>query len=182
MSLSAEDIVNKQFTSTKFRDGYDPDEVDDYLDEVVKEFRSLQIENDDLKRKNVAAEARLAEVQRSGGSVGVTTGTPEVAESGTSSQMLQLARKLHDQHIEEGRAERERLIEEGRQQVARMLQEAELRQRNEINTLDQERIGVEREIERLKNFEKEYRSHLRQHLEKQLADLASSGQESAKSF
>jgi leucyl aminopeptidase len=31
-------------------------------------------------------------------------------------------------------------------------------------------------------FEKEYRQHLRQHLEKQLADLANSGQESAGSF
>lgn len=181
MTLSAEDIVNKQFTSTKFRDGYDPDEVDDYLDEVVKEFRAIQLENEELKRKIGASESRLAEVQRSGGSLAAATGG-EGAETGTSSQMLQLARKLHDQHIDEGRQERERIIEEGRQQVERMLQEAELRQKNEINALDQQRIGVEREIERLKNFEKEYRSHLRQHLEKQLADLDSSGQESAKSF
>lgn len=181
MTLSAEDIVNKQFTSTKFRDGYDPDEVDDYLDEVVKEYRAIQLENEELKRKIGAAESRLAEVQRSGGSLAAATGG-ESAETGTSSQMLQLARKLHDQHIDEGRQERERIVEEGRQQVARMLQEAELRQKNEINALDQQRIGVEREIERLKNFEKEYRSHLRQHLEKQLADLDTSGQESAKSF
>ncbi|MSZ38534.1 MAG: DivIVA domain-containing protein, partial [Actinobacteria bacterium] len=41
--LSAEDIVNKQF-KTK-RDGYDPDDVDDFLDEVVKELRRIQIEN-----------------------------------------------------------------------------------------------------------------------------------------
>ena len=63
-----------------------------------------------------------------------------------------------------------------------MLAEAELRQRNEINVLDQQRIAVEREIERLKLFEKEYRQHLKKHLEKQLADLANSGQESAKPF
>ena len=58
MTLSAEDIVNKQFTSTKFRDGYDPDEVDDYLDEVVKEYRAIQLENEELKRKIGAAESR----------------------------------------------------------------------------------------------------------------------------
>jgi hypothetical protein len=177
--LSAEDIVNKQF-KTK-RDGYDPDDVDDFLDEVVKELRRIQIENDGLNQKVLATESRVAELQRSGGPVAAAplAGT---AETGTSSQLLQLARKLHDQHIQEGYTERDRIIEEGKNHVTRMLAEAELRQRNEINVLDQQRIAVEREIERLKQFEKEYRQHLKQHLEKQLADLANSGQESANSF
>ncbi|CAB4590987.1 unannotated protein [freshwater metagenome] len=177
--LSAEDIVNKQF-KTK-RDGYDPDDVDDFLDEVVKELRRIQIENDGLNQKVLATESRVAELQRSGGpnAAGPIVGT---AETGTSSQLLQLARKLHDQHIQEGYTERDRIIEEGKNHVTRMLAEAELRQRNEINVLDQQRIAVEREIERLKQFEKEYRQHLKQHLEKQLADLANSGQESANSF
>ena len=52
-----------------------------------------------------------------------------------------------------------RELEEGRQQVARMLQEAELRQKNEINALDQQRIGVEREIERLNRLEGWERRH-----------------------
>ena len=177
--LSAEDIVNKQF-KTK-RDGYDPDDVDDFLDEVVKELRRIQIENDGLNQKVLATESRVAELQRGGGSIaaGPIVGT---AETGTSSQLLQLARKLHDQHIQEGYTERDRIIEEGKNHVTRMLAEAELRQRNGINVLDQQRIAVEREIERLKQFEKEYRQHLKQHLEKQLADLANSGQESANSF
>jgi DivIVA domain-containing protein len=178
--LSAEDIVNKQF-KTK-RDGYDPDDVDDFLDEVVKELRRIQIENDGLNQKLLASESRVAEMQRSGGAIASASPILGTAETGTSSQLLQLARKLHDQHIQEGFAERDRIIEEGKNQVTRMLAEAELRQRNEINVLDQQRIAVEREIERLKLFEKEYRQHLRQHLEKQLADLANSGQESAGSF
>jgi DivIVA domain-containing protein len=178
--LSAEDIVNKQF-KTK-REGYDPDDVDDFLDEVVKELRRIQIENDGLNQKLLAAESRVAELQRSGGSIVAASPVSTAAETGTSSQLLQLARKLHDQHIQEGYAERDRIIEEGKNQITRMLAEAELRQRNEINVLDQQRIAVEREIERLKQFEKEYRQHLKQHLEKQLADLANSGQESANSF
>jgi DivIVA domain-containing protein len=178
--LSAEDIVNKQF-KTK-RDGYDPDDVDDFLDEVVKEIRRIQIENDGLNQKILAAESRVAELQRGGGPIAAASPILGGAETGTSSQLLQLARKLHDQHIQEGYTERDRIIEEGKNHVTRMLAEAELRQRNEINVLDQQRIAVEREIERLKQFEKEYRQHLKQHLEKQLADLANSGQESAKSF
>jgi DivIVA domain-containing protein len=178
--LSAEEIVNKQF-KTK-RDGYDPDDVDDFLDEVVKELRRIQIENDGLNQKILAAESRVAELQRSGSPLAATLPTSTTAETGTSGQLLQLARKLHDQHIQEGYAERDRIIEEGKNQVTRMLAEAELRQRNEINVLDQQRIAVEREIERLKSFEKEYRQHLQKHLEKQLADLANSGQESANAF
>lgn len=177
--LSAEDIVNKQF-KTK-RDGYDPDDVDDFLDEVVKELRRIQLDNDSLNQKLLGAESRVAELQRSGGSIAPAIPAAG-AESGTSSQLLQLARKLHDQHIQEGYVERDRIIEEGKNHVTRMLAEAELRQRSEINSLDQQRIGVEREIERLKQFEKEYRQHLKRHLEKQLADLANSGQESASSF
>ncbi|MSX39642.1 MAG: DivIVA domain-containing protein, partial [Actinobacteria bacterium] len=65
--LSAEDIVNKQF-KTK-RDGYDPDDVDDFLDEVVKELRRIQIENDGLNQKVLATESRVAELQRGGGSI-----------------------------------------------------------------------------------------------------------------
>jgi len=178
--LSAEEIVNKQFKPK--RDGYDPDDVDDFLDEVVKELRRIQIENDGLNQKILAAESRVSELQRSASPLAATLPTSTKAETGTSGQLLQLARKLHDQHIQEGYAERDRIIEEGKNQVTRMLAEAELRQRNEINVLDQQRIAVEREIERLKSFEREYRQHLQKYLEKQLADLTNSGQESANAF
>ena len=36
MSLTPEDVVNKRFQPTKFREGYDQDEVDDFLDEMFK--------------------------------------------------------------------------------------------------------------------------------------------------
>jgi DivIVA domain-containing protein len=39
--LRPEDVVNKRFAATKFREGYDQDEVDDYLDQVVNSLRSL---------------------------------------------------------------------------------------------------------------------------------------------
>src|SRR5512133_3068429 len=51
MALTPEDVVNKRFQSTKFREGYDQDEVDDFLDEVVVELRRLTQENEDLKAR-----------------------------------------------------------------------------------------------------------------------------------
>ncbi|MGA1457875.1 MAG: DivIVA domain-containing protein, partial [Aquiluna sp.] len=41
MALSPEDILAKRFQVTKFREGYDQDEVDDYLDDIVVELRKV---------------------------------------------------------------------------------------------------------------------------------------------
>ena len=57
MALTPEDVVNKQFQQTKFREGYDQDEVDDFLDEVVVELRRLIQENENLKEQVSKAEA-----------------------------------------------------------------------------------------------------------------------------
>ena len=48
MALTPEDVLNKNFTATQFRRGYDEQEVDDFLDEVVAELRRLTQERDDL--------------------------------------------------------------------------------------------------------------------------------------
>ena len=64
--LTADDVLNKKFQSTKFREGYDQDEVDDFLDEIVNTLREVQNENEDLKTKLAAAERRIAELRRSG--------------------------------------------------------------------------------------------------------------------
>src|SRR5688572_2096703 len=49
MALTPEDVLNKNFTPTQFRRGYDEREVDDFLDEVVAEMRRLAKESDDLR-------------------------------------------------------------------------------------------------------------------------------------
>jgi DivIVA domain-containing protein len=64
MALTPEDVVNKRFQATKFREGYDQDEVDDFLDEVVVELRRLNGENDELRQRLAAAEARAADAAK----------------------------------------------------------------------------------------------------------------------
>lgn len=49
--LAPEVIINKRFSPTKFRSGYDQDEVDDFLDEIVVELRTLNEENKDLTKE-----------------------------------------------------------------------------------------------------------------------------------
>src|SRR3954447_24635209 len=67
MPLTPDEVVNKRFSATKFRQGYDEEEVDEFLDEVVAELRRLTSENEDLKAKLAACERRVGELSRGGG-------------------------------------------------------------------------------------------------------------------
>ncbi|MFC9985630.1 DivIVA domain-containing protein, partial [Microbacterium keratanolyticum] len=57
MALTPDDVVTKQFQHVRFKDGFDPDEVDDFLDEIVVEWRKALEENVELKAKIAALEA-----------------------------------------------------------------------------------------------------------------------------
>lgn len=199
MALTPEDVVNKRFQPTKFREGYDQDEVDDFLDEVVVELRRLNQENEELRQRLVASDARISELQRSGAqqaapaSAFVQETPPAVAapapapaaagfaaggmdpnmDPSNTNNLLQLARRLHEEHVREGVEKRDALIAEGHATAARVVAEAESRQRAQINSLDQERTVLEHRIEELRNFEREYRQKLKSYIEGQLRDLDS---------
>ncbi|MGL5912394.1 MAG: DivIVA domain-containing protein, partial [Phycicoccus sp.] len=49
MALTPEDVLNKTFTQTQFRRGYDEREVDDFLDDIVAEMRRMTKESDELR-------------------------------------------------------------------------------------------------------------------------------------
>ncbi|MGN6126612.1 MAG: DivIVA domain-containing protein, partial [Humibacter sp.] len=192
MALTPEDVVNKRFQPTKFREGYDQDEVDDFLDEVVVELRRLGQENDELKQRLVASDSRIAELQRNAASeqtqaiatpapapVAVAPVAPQPAapvadETESTNNLLQLARRLHEEHVREGVEKRDALIAEGHATAARVVAEAENRQRAQLGDLDSERQQLEHRIEELRNFEREYRQKLKGYIEGQLRELDSS--------
>ncbi|PXA67454.1 DivIVA domain-containing protein [Cryobacterium arcticum] len=193
MALTPEDVVNKRFQSTKFREGYDQDEVDDFLDEVVVELRRLTQENEDLKSRLSGGET-AAPVAAAPAQVAEPVNTPEpvaepvaavvpapvavapvteVDETAGTTNLLQLARRLHEEHVKEGAEKRDALIAEGHATAARVIAESEAKQRAQINVLDQERSVLENKIEGLRNFEREYREKLKSYIEGQLRDLDS---------
>jgi DivIVA domain-containing protein len=198
MPLTPEDVVNKRFQPTKFREGYDQDEVDDFLDEIVVELRRLNQENEDLRQRLLASEARIAELQRSGaglaeqltGSTPVTPNfgsltqlsepapsafpvatDPSQIDGNSTNNLLQLARKLHDDHVREGISKRDALIAEGHAIAARVIREAEAQQRVELSKFEQEKAVLEHTILELKSFEREYRIKIKAYIEAQLAEL-----------
>ena len=76
MALTPEDVVNKRFNPTKFREGYDQDEVDDFLDEVVVELRRLNQENEELRQRLMAADSRINELQVGGAPMAAPMAAP----------------------------------------------------------------------------------------------------------
>jgi DivIVA domain-containing protein len=195
MPLTPEDVVNKRFQPTKFREGYDQDEVDDFLDEIVVELRRLGQENEDLRQRLLASESRIAELQRSGAGLAdqlnnptaestlspILTNTPSAFPEATqdpstldtnnTNNLLQLARKLHEEHVREGLAKRDALIAEGHATAARLVREAEAQQRSDMSRLEQEKALIEHSIQELRSFEREYRIKLKSFIESQLEDL-----------
>lgn len=67
MALTPEDVVNQKFTITKFRDGYDLDQVDDFLDTIVEELRQHEQEKAALQARIDELETQLAEAESKGG-------------------------------------------------------------------------------------------------------------------
>lgn len=224
MALTPEDVVNKRFQATKFREGYDQDEVDDFLDEVVNELRRLTEDNEELRQKLGACERRVGELSRA--SVArenaeppapapaaaapppvpapapapmpapmpmpmqmqspVTVAQPVMPPEppGPAQQlqavgqgpeaaagMLALAQKLHDEYVRNGEQQRDRIVGDAREHAARLVREAEEKQRQTLGSLEQERSLLERKIDELRAFEREYRSRLKSYLEGQLREL-----------
>ena len=176
MALTPEDVVNKRFQQTKFREGYDQDEVDDFLDIVVVELRRLNAENDELRSKLAAASTKSEELAAEApsypaASVVAAAAVPSAADAGNSHSLLELARKLHEEHVREGLTKRDQLIRDGQENAARLVRDAEAQARAVIGQLELDRKAIENTIDELREFEHDYRGRLRDYIENQLETL-----------
>src|SRR5688500_4497495 len=187
MALTPDDVVTKQFQHVRFKEGFDPDEVDDFLDEIVVEWRKTIAENDELKAKLAAYEsgaeapaAAPAEVAEEAHAAPAVPAAPDgvqgsAAPAAASAGIIELAQRLHDEHVAEGIAQRDKLISEAQAQAASIVSEAETKGREEIARLDKERASLENRITELRNFERDYRAQLRGYIEGKLRDLETTG-------
>lgn len=236
MALTPEDVVNKQFQHVKFREGYDVDQVDDFLDEVVVELRRLNEENDSLRRKLSVAEQRVAELEAKGSQgedVNATQAMPAAmgapkkdeakpvvppqqpaAKAGEETQvapavatpvakpaaapaapavsatapaaapvssdkdahgLIALAQRVHDEYVAEGEKTRDRLIGEAKKRAADIVSEAQNKRDETLQQLELQKVNLEKDIDGLQNFERQYRTRLKSYLSDQLRALESSG-------
>lgn len=137
MPLTPQDVQEKQFATVRLKEGYDMQEVDDFLDEVQAELERIQRENDELRDKltavtrggGVAASLEhVAPPQPSG--QGPTpppsarvpeptlgTGPHESQPSEAAAKVLALAQKTADQLVADAKEEADRLLSDAQQRA-----------------------------------------------------------------
>lgn len=200
MALTPEEVINKRFQATKFKEGYNPEEVDDFLDEIVIELRRLNAENSSLKRQLDDAESRAAQAQASvdqdftdetiiveeplapqateapSAAPVADTSSVNVNNNGPASAaaLLAMAQKVHDDYVLEGQREKERMLSEGRDEAASLVNTAKDERSRVLNDLESTKATLEAAVVQLRQFEQQYRSSLRAYLEDQLVGLESS--------
>ena len=145
-------------------------------------------ENEELKTKLAATQRQLVEVQsRPAATQQVAppaqpAPAPAPAQQGggaseTATGILALAQRTADEHIAEARTQADRVISEARTRADQLKREAEDKHRQTIGSLETERSGLERKVEGLRAFEREYRGRLKSYLEGQLRELDSRSSE-----
>ena len=102
-------------------------------------------------------------------------------------RVLMMAQRTADDHVSDARREADKLLSEARAKAEELTREArakaealerDARQRHQeaMGGLDAKRTALQKHIEELKQFEREYRTRLKAYLESQLRDLEGRGQ------
>lgn len=128
MALTPDDLLTKRFEETRFRDGYDQEEVDEFLDEIAAQWRELLAERDRLAAEveqvkagapaegaAPAAAAAPAESEAEQAAVVDAGAAPKgdfSPSADSSASLLAMAQRLHDEHVLAGETRRDELIAE----------------------------------------------------------------------
>lgn len=130
--LTPADIDSKDFTPTRFKEGYSATEVDDYLDAVVVTVENLTVEKARLADENERLKARLSIVQRQLDAYGgqpTLVGKPLTATSpefvGQLGRILDVAQQSADEQIAEAKSEAARIAYDAQVRAGQMVTEAE---------------------------------------------------------
>ncbi len=144
LPLTVLDIANKEF-KTSIR-GYNQDEVDEFLDEVMRNYEALIRENDEL-RQNTSGMGEKLEQYRA---LEQTLQNTLVVAQSTADEMKQAARKEAELVVREAEARARELIQKAEEHVERQRQE----------------------MERLKRETDQFRARIKSLLESQLAIIS----------
>lgn len=154
MSLTPEDVKEQKFRE-KFK-GYDVDEVDAFLEQVMHALSELTDERDALRRQLEESEGE--------------------EPNELLARTLMTAQRAADETLAAAQAEAEQVLADARSRAARTLDEAQQRIESERAALDAESSRVARAAESLTSFRSEYRSRVQAVIAEQLALLERAGE------
>jgi DivIVA domain-containing protein len=146
------------------------------------EITDLKTQLDRMQREKAAAEQAARQMQveleqtRSAGPVSAGDGEQQAL------RVLMMAQRTADDHVSDARREADKLLSDARTKAEEVTRDArakadalerDARQRHQeaMGGLDAKRTALQKHIEELKQFEREYRTRLKAYLESQLRDL-----------
>ncbi len=152
------------------------------------EMADLKTQLDRMQRDKAAAE-QAARADAGGTGAGPVQGGPVSSGDGEQQalRVLMMAQRTADEHVSDARREADKLLSDARTKSEEVTREArakaealerDARQRHQevMGGLDAKRTALQKHIEELKQFEREYRTRLKAYLESQLRDLDGRGQ------
>jgi DivIVA domain-containing protein len=166
--VDPQDIERVEFRTTRVKEGYDQDEVDNFLDRVADSLRSTQAELEKSEAAREQLRRRVAELSRANDAQ-PTQELPVIAPAPTESaaKLLELAQKTADQLIEQAQAQAVE-IQERADQIAYDIKNAATQE------ADQRRRAAEAAAYQAEEKSKalaELAANTRAHLVGQLSDL-----------
>lgn len=154
---------------------------------LAQENADLKAQLERSQREKAAAEQAARSMQgelegfRAAGAEGGGDGEQQAL------RVLMMAQRTADDHVADARHEAEKMLSEARSKAEELTRDArgtaealerDARQRHQeaMGGLDAKRTALQKHIEELKQFEREYRTRLKAYLESQLRDLEGRGQ------
>jgi DivIVA domain-containing protein len=129
MPLTPDDVQSKEFLTVRLREGYDMQEVDQFLDEVEAELRRLSDENERLR--NQLAEAAEGGPAAAAVAAGVSETGIQRAISDPSEvpqaalRILTHAQKTADELVDDARSQAEVMVSDAMAEAERLRTESE---------------------------------------------------------
>ena len=155
---------------------------------LAAELAEIKAQLDRVQREKASAEqaargmqAELEQLRTQGGGMSPGDGEQQAL------RVLMMAQRTADDHVNDARREADKLLSDARSKAEEVTREArakadalerDARQRHQeaMGGLETKRTALQKHIEELKQFEREYRTRLKAYLESQLRDLEGRGQ------
>ena len=157
MPITSLEIKDKTF-STKFR-GFDPEEVDEFLDIIVRDYEDLVRNNHEMERHIRSLEERLSYFDEMKDSLSQSV----LIAQDTAERVKQAAQERSNNIIQQAEQDAQRLLEEAKYKANEILRQA---------TDNAKKVAVE--TEELKNKSRVFHQRLKSTIESQLAIVESS--------
>jgi cell division initiation protein len=165
VSLTPEDIQNKRFHDA-FR-GYNHEEVDLFLDQVVSSFNALHAELQNARARLRELEAQADDVRGTEGMLKRTL----IAAQRAADEAVAEAKAEAQTMVAEARAEAQKMASASEQELADRIAQANERARAIVDEASERYRDLEAMSEKLRRLDMEHRSRLREMLEGQLRAL-----------